>query len=226
MTWLKVGEEFTLEMAKADISDAAFRLHVEGLAYAMDRENDGRFSEREVRRFAECKDAVAAVQELTDAGFWQRVGAGELQIVHHMEEQPSSAYLTDKRQNEATRQRRKRELDALIASGHTAEEAEAEMVRRGIPLPKQSKRSQGMSRRDSRSDTTRDETRDPERNGTDRSGAERNRSSFDEGSPTKGQYVQPNPDYCAIPGCGTPLTGWLKKNGYLNCVEHAQEKAA
>lgn len=171
MTWLKLGEEFVVEAANADLSDAAFRTHVEGLAWALDRENDGLFSVREVRRFAESPDASAAVKELLDAGFWAQESPTEIRIVHHMAEQPSAANLADRRHNNAIRQRRKRELDALTAQGHTPESAERVLAERGIPAPK-------VSRRESRRDKPRDETRDPERSGAERNGSER--SSFEE----------------------------------------------
>lgn len=237
MTWLKIGEEFPVEVAKADLSDAAFRLHIEGLAYAMDRENDGRFSEREVKRFAECSNYAVAIQELVDAGFWQRVGAGELQIVHHMEAQPSSAYLMDKRQNEATRQRRKREMDALIAAGYNEDEAEAELVKRGIPVPKSGRntgrntggKSQGVSRRDNQRDKQRDVTRDPERSGTERSGTELH--SLDEEVVSSEEQKQriwdrpPSNDPLACKTCSQGrLTDYLVSQGKTSCNDCASKQ--
>lgn len=179
MTWLKLGEEFTVEIANLDLSDAAFRTHVEGLAYATDRENDGIFTEREVGRFAESPDAGLAAQELVDKGVWQRRADGRLQIIHHMAEQPTAEYLRDKRQVETNRQRRFRETKALEAQGFSSTEIEAILQERGIPLPatdgkaRKSKASGSNSTRDVTRDVTRDTTRDPERSGTERNGTER-----------------------------------------------------
>lgn len=163
MTWLKTGAEFSKELA--GISDAAYRTHHEGLGYALDRENDGLLSERDVRRFAETADPASAVQELLDHGLWVREGDG-YRIVHHMDEQPTAANIRLKRANDAARQRRKREMDALKASGLTEKEAAA----RYEEVQAVSRRdSQAVSRRDSQVDIT----RDPVRNGTVRNGTDR-----------------------------------------------------
>lgn len=182
MTWLKLGEEFTVEVANLELSDAAFRTHVEGLAYATDRENDGIFTDREVGRFAESPDAVPAAQELVDKGLWQRREDGKLQIIHHMAEQPTAEYLRDKRQVETNRQRRHRETKALEAQGLSPDAIEAVLRERGIPLaandgkvrkPKASASTSTTVTRDITRDVTRDTTRDPERSGTERNGAGR-----------------------------------------------------
>lgn len=226
MSWLKLGEEFAKECAHADLSDAAFRTHIEGLSHAMDRENDGRFDEREVRRFAETNDFAAAVQELVDSGFWTRSNSGELQIVHHIEEQPSAAYFKDQRSNAATRQRRKRELDALTAQGLTKDQAEQILLKRGIPAPKSQGRSQGESQRDN----AREETRDPERsgpelNGPELNGPELNRASFDKGTTAKAEPEQSNPDFCAHPDCNFRMSKFLKQEGARYCLPHQQQVA-
>lgn len=192
MTWLKLGEEFTKEAARAGLSDAAFRTHVEGLAYAVDRETDGTLDRRDVRRFAETADPGAAVAELLAAGLWLRTGPDDLRIVHHMQEQPSAAYLTNKRANDARRQRRARERQALKAQGLTDDAIEAELAARGLGKdmpPALSEASRGESLSESRRDTVavsrRDNTRDPERNGTERNGPVRNSNSFDDNQPKK-----------------------------------------
>lgn len=170
MTWLKIGEEFPLEMANADLSDAAFRTHIEGLSYAMDRENNGRFGKREVKRFAETQNHVAAVQELLDAGFWT-ADDDVLQIVHHINEQPTAEYLIDQRRNTATRKRREREKKALLAQDYTEAEIERILDERGLGAKGKSSSTTSSK---SPSESHRDRTRDPERSGTERSGTERN----------------------------------------------------
>ncbi|NUL43752.1 hypothetical protein F7P69_00860 [Cellulosimicrobium funkei] len=182
MTWLKLGDEFTRDTARAGLSDAAFRTHVEALAFALDRENDGRMRRRDVLRFAETEDPGAAVDELMDAGLWEMDGPDGLRVVHHMEHQPSSANLSDKRANDARRQQRKRERDALVASGLDDAAVEAELERRGLARPARGKASRGPSRSESHRDVTRDKesdvTRDPGRVGTGRNGPGLNRSFY------------------------------------------------
>lgn len=177
MTWLKIGEEFTRETRH--LSDAAFRTHVEGLAWALDRETGGELAERDVSRFAETEDAAAAVNELVDAGYWQRTRTGYL-IGHHMDEQPSPQYLQDKRRNNAQRQARYREREALKAQGLSPEQIDDVLVGRGYPSA-----GRGSNRRSAADEVTRGvtryATRYPERNGTERSGTER------AGSPLKGK---------------------------------------
>lgn len=232
MTWTKTGEEFPLECAQ--LSDAAYRTHHEGLTYAMMKENDGKFHEREIKRFAESSEAASAVQELIDVGFWKRGDGGQVQILHHMDEQPSAAYIRDKRRNDAMRQRRHRELEALLAQGLSEEQAEAELEARGIPLakPATSKKVAGSkSRRDETRDKTRDETRDSERNGTERNGTElqplrSNQQKLDDEwlnyapSPIgreEGQHHDLNE--CTTVGCDGRLTEFAVKQGKAHCLE-------
>lgn len=173
VTWLKLGEEFVTDVAILELSDAAFRTHVEGLSCATDRENDGIFTEREVRRFAESPDAEHASQELIDKAVWLRRADGKLQIVHHMAEQPAAEYLRDKRQADSMRQRRHRETVALEATGLTPEAIESVLQERGIsPSAISGKARRGRAKGSSGTrDVARDTTRDPERNGKERNGA-------------------------------------------------------
>jgi hypothetical protein len=105
MTWLKTGDEYPIDCARVNLSDAAYRTHHEGLTWVMARESDGFVSTRDVRRFAETADPLAAITELVDVGFWQKVDGGWL-IVHHMENQPTHEELVARRASNAERQRR------------------------------------------------------------------------------------------------------------------------
>jgi hypothetical protein len=139
MTWLKVSDDFGDDCARAGLTDAAFRTHIEGLCWAMRRETGGRIDAIDVRRFAETERPSAAIQELVDAGFWTRTERGYL-IVHHMQHQPEPDVIAKRREKSAERQRKKRRRDAGLTADTPA------------------------SRRDSR----RDDTRYPGRGGAGR----------------------------------------------------------
>jgi hypothetical protein len=107
MVWLKMSDDFGDQCAQAGLSDAAFRTHVEGLAWCMRRESGGQLSERDVRRFAESADAESAVQELVRVGFWTKTKGGYV-VEHHMDEQVEPEVIARRRKLDAERQRRAR----------------------------------------------------------------------------------------------------------------------
>lgn len=107
MTWLKLSDDFGDDCARARLTDGAFRTHVEGLLWAMRRENGGVVDDVALRRFAETADPNAAVRELLEVGFWETDGPA-LQIVHQMEHQPEPEVIAHRRKRDAERQRRKR----------------------------------------------------------------------------------------------------------------------
>jgi hypothetical protein len=139
MTWTKLSDDFAEECA--DLSDAAFRTHVEGLLWTMRRETDGTLRPRDVPRLAESPDWQAGVEELVRVGFWEQCDNGYL-IVHHMEHQPEAEVIEARRRNDAERQRRKRRKAAGL----------------------------DVSRRDDPRDDQSDHPRDPGRVGTGREG--------------------------------------------------------
>lgn len=140
MTWLKVSDDYPDQCA--DLSDAAYRTHTEGLCWCMRRETGGYLSRRDVRRMAESNQAEEAVQELLELGFWEVEGNG-YRIKHHMEHQPEPEVIRKRREAAAERQRKNRLKKAGVAV---------------------------MSQRDKTRDDGRDKTRDPGRVGTGRDG--------------------------------------------------------
>ncbi|POY04853.1 hypothetical protein C3469_04355 [Mycobacterium kansasii] len=84
MTWTKLGDEFADECWT--LSDAAFRLHVEGLLWSNRMLTDGQLAKDDMPRWAH---HPAAAEELTDRGYWQDCG-GHFQIVHHLGYQPTA----------------------------------------------------------------------------------------------------------------------------------------
>ena len=111
MTWTKLSDDFGDECARAGLSDAAFRLHVEGLCWTMRRESDGYIDQRDLDRFAETPNPAAALAELLAVGYWLRDGRG-YRIHHHMEHQPEPDLLAARRKTTAERVRRHRRKQA------------------------------------------------------------------------------------------------------------------
>jgi hypothetical protein len=85
VTWTKLGDEFADECWT--MSDAAFRLHVEGLIWSNRKHLDGRLAKKEMARWAKHPDAAS---ELADVGFWEDC-ADHFQIVHHLGYQRTAA---------------------------------------------------------------------------------------------------------------------------------------
>lgn len=115
VVWLKLSDDFGDECARVDLSDAAFRTHVEAQLWTMRRESAGRLTFRDVRRFAESDGVDAAVAELLKAGFWTETGDGYV-IEHHMDVQIEPEVMEQRRKMTAERQRRKRFKAAQLES--------------------------------------------------------------------------------------------------------------
>lgn len=77
MTWAKLSDDFTDDCWV--LSDAALRLHVDGLCWNGRKLLDLRLPAEEVRRFSKRPEAVG---ELLDGGWWAEEG-GFLVIKHH-----------------------------------------------------------------------------------------------------------------------------------------------
>lgn len=77
MTWTKLSDDFTDDCWQ--LSDAAFRLHVDGLVWSNRKLLDLRLSKDDIVRWA--KHPVAA-EELVAAGWWTDEG-DHYTIVHH-----------------------------------------------------------------------------------------------------------------------------------------------
>ena len=108
MTWLKLADEFAKECRRARISDAAFRIHVEALCFAMDDENGGVIYKDDLLSISRVADPLVAVEELCDSSFWERISESKWQILHQMEHQPDVETLTARRKLATARQARKR----------------------------------------------------------------------------------------------------------------------
>ena len=85
MTWAKLSDDFGDDCWS--LSDAAFRLHVEGLLWSNRKLLDCRIPIDQVARFAKHPDAL---QELVLGGWWELDGDCAV-IVHHSGYQRSAA---------------------------------------------------------------------------------------------------------------------------------------
>jgi hypothetical protein len=109
MTWTKLGDEFPDDAA--DLSDAAFRTHVEALAWSNRRLLDLLVPKRDLRRFAFSDSADLVVPELIKAGWWEEHGEYWWIGCRYPQWQQDRAQVQDKRDRDAERQRRKRKHD-------------------------------------------------------------------------------------------------------------------
>jgi hypothetical protein len=78
MTWTKLGDEFADECWT--LSDAAYRLHTEGLVWSNRKGTDGQLAKDDMRRWARHPEAA---EELVSIGWWEDHG-GHYQIIHHI----------------------------------------------------------------------------------------------------------------------------------------------
>lgn len=78
MTWTKLGDEFADECWT--LSDAAFRLHTEGLLWSNRKATDGQLAKDDMRRWARHPEAA---EELVSVGWWEDHGQ-HYQVIHHM----------------------------------------------------------------------------------------------------------------------------------------------
>jgi hypothetical protein len=77
VTWTKLSDDFSDDCWQ--LSDKAFRLHVEGLLWSNRKLADLRLSKTEIRRWAKHPEAAA---ELVEIGWWSDKGDHYL-IIHH-----------------------------------------------------------------------------------------------------------------------------------------------
>lgn len=77
MPWTKLSDDFTDDCW--NLSDAAFRLHIEGLVWSNRKLLDLRIPKDDLARFSDCR---VALPELLETGWW-RATADAYEIVHH-----------------------------------------------------------------------------------------------------------------------------------------------
>lgn len=117
MTWTKLGDEFSDECANAGISDAAYRTHVEAIAWVYRVERmDCRIPKHLIRRFAGSDHYEAAVKDLVALEWWTDA-TDHYEITHHGDVIRASITAQQKRrvkEKEASRRYRKRQQEARV----------------------------------------------------------------------------------------------------------------
>jgi len=104
--WTKLGDEWS--DAARDLSDAAWRTHVEALGWSNRRGLDLRIPKRDLKRFAETEDPDTAVKELVAADWWRDDGEAWFLGLRFADWQLESSVLEHRREAVATRVRRHR----------------------------------------------------------------------------------------------------------------------
>ncbi len=110
MTWTKLGEEWS--DAARELTDAAFRTHVEALCWSNRRGLDLMIPKRDLKRFAETDDPDTAVKNLIAAGWWQDCGDKWFIGVQFADWQLEAAVVNKRREDTAIRVRRHRMHEA------------------------------------------------------------------------------------------------------------------
>ncbi len=83
MTWTKLGDEFSDECANTGLSDAAYRTHVEAIAWLYRVERmDLHIPKHLLRRFVGSEQWESGVRDLVALDWW-RNRDGHYQLVHH-----------------------------------------------------------------------------------------------------------------------------------------------
>lgn len=106
MTWTKLGEEWP--DAARELTDAAFRTHVEALCWSNRRGHDLTIPKRDLKRFAETDDPDTAVKNLVAAGWWQDCGDAWFIGVQFADWQLEATVVNQRREANALRVRRHR----------------------------------------------------------------------------------------------------------------------
>lgn len=215
MPWIKLGDELPNEARK--LSDAAFRTHVEALAWSNRNGSDLRIEAADLPRFAwTTADAAEVVEELVAGGWWSRDGDVLFIGLRHPEWQLSAAVVEQRRRDAALRQDRRRRHkagDHAFCLPDNCPEAPGNPIADPMGYPEH-------VTRDVTRDVTGDNTRDPGRDGTGRvllleehqqeEDQERardvTRDAAEPGPPEGVTRDQPRdapepPQVCAAPGC-------------------------
>jgi hypothetical protein len=106
MPWTKIGDELPDEAR--ELSDAAFRTHIEALCWSNRRLLDLAINKRDLKRFAETPHPERAAEELVDMGWWQDTGDAWWIGCRFADWQVDRVVIEHRRQLSATTTRRNR----------------------------------------------------------------------------------------------------------------------
>ena len=109
MTWCKLGDEFPDDLAEVELSDTAFRLHVEGLCWTMKRESGGLIRAHELRRLTAIENPETGLKELLDVEYWETIDQPRGWLIrHHMNHQRTPEQIAKDRDDAKVRKARSR----------------------------------------------------------------------------------------------------------------------
>ncbi|MGH3779588.1 MAG: hypothetical protein ACRDRO_02880 [Pseudonocardiaceae bacterium] len=106
MTWTKLGDEFSDETV--DLTDAAFRVHVEALVWSNRKLADLVIPKKLLPRITATDDPYTAAEELVAAGWWQDCGQTYYAGCRFADWQMDRAVIDHRREQQAERMRRHR----------------------------------------------------------------------------------------------------------------------
>lgn len=81
MTWTRLSDDFPDRPELLEVSRDARLLHIEALVYCNRHTTDGRVPQAAIPRFSDSPDPDAGIEELIQAGVWERLHPGALQIL-------------------------------------------------------------------------------------------------------------------------------------------------
>ncbi|WP_156738015.1 hypothetical protein [Mycobacterium scrofulaceum] len=152
MTWTKTGDEFADECWT--LTDAAYRLHHEGLTWSNRKGTEGQLAKDDMRRWAKRPEAA---EELVSVGWWEDHGQ-HYQIVHHLgyqrtREQVAHQSLVNAKNGKKGGRPRKQKTELVnepLSESQT--ETESEGDRTGQDRPGQRNRGTSLSNGQRKSD--------------------------------------------------------------------------
>lgn len=176
---MKLGDEMTA--AAEPLSDAAFRLHVEALAWSARNLLDLVIPFRHLGRFAYCAEPELAAKELVEAGWWEEAGDAWNVGLRWPEWQMEKTEVERRRARDMARQRRHRKH---LADDH-ADCLPVSCPQAPVSCPQAPGVESTMSRRDSRRESRGTVPNRTDPKGRVRGGAETRLSRRDKPRPTK-----------------------------------------
>jgi hypothetical protein len=105
MAWVKLDDQMPEHPKVEDLSDRAFRVYIEGIAYCSRTLSDGRIPASKVKKLG---GTPKVVQELVEARLWHANGVGFM-VNDYLKYNPSKATVEKRRTDSARRLREWRE---------------------------------------------------------------------------------------------------------------------
>lgn len=105
MPWVRLDDEFPSHRKVERLTDAAFRLHVQGICWCARNLTDGHISRDDLDFVSRIRRPRRHAAQLVVAGLWSETDSGWY-IHDYLEYQPSKAQVERRRENDAERKTR------------------------------------------------------------------------------------------------------------------------